>query len=91
MKKTIINPIEFDYIDQYEDEFSDFDCQDLECGLLVAPFGDMDKTVPVGIVWVEGGHWGGLMYAIYNHSSHTFKYFDNEKDTITYIEKMYEE
>jgi len=90
MKKTIINPIELDYIDQYEDEFLDFDCQDLEGGILVAPFGDMNKIVPVGIVWIENKHCANEMYAIYNHSSHTFKYFDNEKDTITYIEKMYE-
>ena len=91
MKKTIINPIELDYIDQYEDEFLDFDCQDLEGGILVAPFGDMDKIVPVGIVSIESKNASNEMYAIYNHSSHTFKYFDNEKDTITYIEKMYEE
>lgn len=89
MKKTIINPIEFDYIDQYEDEFEDFDFQDLEGGLLVAPFGDMNSIVPVGIVWVEGKTCANEMYAIYNHSSHTFKYFDNEKDAITYVESNY--
>ena len=89
MKKTIINPISLDYIDQYEEEFSDFDPQDLEGGLLVAPFGDMDSIVPVGIVWLEGENWGGQMYATYNHSSAKYKYFAAEEQVIEYIESNY--
>lgn len=89
MKKTDIQYIDADYIDEYEREFDDFDSQELEGGLIVAPFGDHANRVSIGIVWQENGHSGCNMYCIYNHSSAKYKYFSAEKWAVEYVEFLY--
>ena len=89
MKKTHIQYIDADYIDEHQKEFEDFDYQELEGGLLVSPFEDFQNQVAIGIVWQENGHSGCNMYCIYNHSSAKYKYFAAEKDVIEYVEFLY--
>lgn len=89
MNKTDITRIDADYIDEYEREFDDFDSQELEGGLIVAPFGDHANRVSIGIVWQENGNSGCNMYCIFNHSSAKYKYFAAEKHAVEWVEFVY--
>jgi len=89
MKKTHIQYIDADYIDEHQKEFEDFDYQELEGGLLVSPFEDFQNQVAIGIVWQENGHSGCNMYCIYNHSSAKYKYFAVEKHAVEWVEFVY--